>query len=911
MLQNVFSKVFGSANERLIKKYGKHVQRINALEESISSLSDEDLKARTSWLKERLKKGETLDDILPDAFATVREAGKRVLGQRHYDVQLIGGLVLHKGMIAEMRTGEGKTLVATLPVYLNALSGEGVHVVTINDYLAKRDSEWMGKIYRYLGLSVGCIIHGLSDDERRENYACDITYGTNHELGFDYLRDNMKFRFDEMVQRPFNYAIVDEVDSILIDEARTPLIISGSAENSSELYRKVDKLIPLLREGDYEKDEKQRNVMLTEAGVEEVERLALEAGLLKGQSLYDIQNVNIVHHINCALKAHVLFKRDVDYIVKNDDVIIIDEFTGRMMEGRRFSDGIHQAIEAKENADIQNENQTLASITYQNFFRLYKKLSGMTGTGMTEAAEFDDIYKLRVVDIPTNVSVKRKDYEDEVYLTAKEKFDAVVETIKMCHEKKQPILVGTASIEMSEKVSELLKKAKIPHKVLNARHHEQEANIILQAGQPGAITVATNMAGRGTDIKLGGNPEFDIEEAEKISDDAQRKAALEDIKKHHKEAEDFVKSVGGLYVLGTERHESRRIDNQLRGRAGRQGDVGESKFFISLQDDLMRIFGSERLDAMLRRFGAKEGEVIAHKWITKSIERAQQKVEARNFDMRKHLLKYDDVMNDQRKIIYEQRRYLMKADDVRDMVCEIRDDVVNHIVKAHIPENSLLDQWDIEGLRQTYYRVFGIDLNIDQWMNEANISGTLIRQRLSDEAKKIYEEKIDQYGESVFKTAQKTLLLRFLDQVWKDHLLTLDHLREGINLRAYAQSNPLNEYKREAFILFQEMLENLKEQITTSLAHFEVDIPDADLLARLLTPEINFNAFEQSDGSEEYENDEQETSLTRSQRRAQERQAIRNKNRGDENSENWGYVRRNDPCPCGSGNRYKECHGKV
>lgn len=905
MIQNIIGKLFGSSNDRLVKSFKKQIDHINSLEDSVSKLSDEDLKKRTNWLRERLKSGETLDQILPDAFATVREASKRTLGQRHYDVQIIGGIVLHKGMIAEMRTGEGKTLVSTLPVYLNALKGEGVHLVTINDYLAKRDSQWMGSIYRFLGLSVGCITHGISDEERKENYACDVTYATNHELGFDYLRDNMKFRFNEMVQRKFNYAIVDEVDSILIDEARTPLIISGSAEDSSELYQKTDKLISKLIDSDFEIDEKQKNVLLTEDGVENIEKIATEAGLLNGKTLYDIQNVSIVHHINCALKANKIFKKDVDYIVKDNEVVIIDEFTGRMMDGRRFSDGIHQAIEAKEGVEIQNENQTLASVTYQNFFRLYEKLSGMTGTGMTEAEEFDEIYKLQVVDIPTNLPVKRKDFEDEIYLTSQEKYDAVVKDIAEHHKKRQPILVGTASIESSELVSKILKKAGIKHKVLNARHHEQEASIILQAGKPGAVTVATNMAGRGTDIKLGGNLDEDLKLHEGSDENF-----INELKNNHKKDEEFVKSVGGLYVLGTERHESRRIDNQLRGRSGRQGDVGESKFYISLEDDLMRIFGSERLDSMLRKFGAKEGEAITHKWITKSIERAQQKVEARNFDIRKHLLKYDDVMNDQRKIIYEQRRHLIQESDVSEMIEEIRDDVVDLTVKNFIPENSLLDQWDIIGLQQEFNRIFSENIDIKSWVDESGINESLISQRLSEKAKEIFDNKKTKHGDELFKTAQKTLLLRFLDQVWKEHLLTLDHLREGINLRAYAQGNPLNEYKREAFILFQDMLESLKEQIITALSHFEVDISDPELLSQLLTPEIDFDSYDESDGNEEEDMEEDmDTSLTRSQRRAKERQLKRNKNNGS--NDDWGYVRRNDTCPCGSGKRYKECHGKI
>ncbi|HLD95546.1 MAG TPA: preprotein translocase subunit SecA, partial [Alphaproteobacteria bacterium] len=769
MIQSVLKKLFGSANERVIKKYKKRVQEISLIEPQLVGLSDEELSLRTPWLKSRLENGETLDDILVDAFATVREAAKRVFSQRHYDVQLIGGMVLHDGKIAEMRTGEGKTLVATLPVYLNALLGKGVHLVTINDYLAKRDSEWMGRVYRFLGLSVGCIVHGLTDRQRQENYSCDVTYGTNHEFGFDYLRDNMKFRLSDMVQRPFNYAIVDEVDSILVDEARTPLIISGSAEDSSELYQKINEFIPLLTDEDVEKDEKQKNVMLTEQGVEKIESLVIQAGLLKGESLYDVQNVSIVHHVNCALKAHKMFTRDVDYMVKDDKVMIIDEFTGRIMEGRRYSEGLHQALEAKEHVKIENENQTLASITYQNFFRLYPKLSGMTGTGATEATEFDEIYKLQVVEIPTNVPVQRIDHDDEVYLTEKDKFAAMIKEIKAAYEKKQPVLVGTASIEKSEVVSKLLTKEGIKHQVLNAKYHEQESYIVALAGRLGGITVATNMAGRGTDIKLGGNAELQIElELKDIPEGEERLKKEAEIKAQVVKDEQTVKELGGLYVIGTERHESRRIDNQLRGRSGRQGDPGVSKFFISLQDDLMRIFGSERLDSMLRRFGVQEGEVISHKMISKSLARAQQKVEARNFDIRKHLLKYDDVMNDQRKIIYEQRRFVMECDTLSPMMNDMREDVIDRLISIHIPTNSLIDEWDMQGLHMEAKRIFNLDLPFGDWVKEDTISEHAIKDRLLQATQEEALKKKQDFGEEMMASAEKTLLLRLLDQSWKD-----------------------------------------------------------------------------------------------------------------------------------------------
>jgi preprotein translocase subunit SecA len=910
MLNSLLKKIFGSANDRIIKKHLRTVEKINQLEPTIASLSDQDLRAQTEKFRSRIAQGETLDDLAIEAFATVREAAKRALGLRPFDVQMVGGLVLHSGTIAEMKTGEGKTLVATLPVYLNALSGKGVHVITVNDYLAQRDANWMGKVYQFLGLSVGCIVHGLTDEQRREAYNADITYGTNHEFGFDYLRDNMKFRLSDMVQRPFNYVIVDEVDSILIDEARTPLIISGSAEDSSELYIKVNKLIPQLRAEHYEKDEKQRTVNLTEAGVELIEELLRKTGLIKSETLYDIQNISLVHHVNQALRAHVLFTRDVDYIVKDNKVIIIDEFTGRMMEGRRYSEGLHQALEAKENAHIEMENQTLASITYQNFFRLYPKLAGMTGTAMTEASEFEEIYKLRVVEIPTNVLVKRIDHDDEVYLTAQEKYKAVIDVIKECQKRQQPVLVGTTSIEKSELLSDLLKNEGIKHNVLNARYHEQEAVIIADAGYPGAVTLATNMAGRGTDIKLGGNLEARLtKELENIEDPKERQKVTERITQEIKENEEKVKASGGLYVIGTERHESRRIDNQLRGRSGRQGDPGASKFFISLQDDLMRIFGSDRLDNMLRRLGVKEGEAISHAWISKALERAQQKVEARNFDIRKHLLRYDDVMNDQRKIIYEQRRELMRAEDISEMVQEMRADLIEHVIRRHIPENSLAEMWDMEGLQQECHRLFSIDLPTTHWAEEDGISESDITKRIKDALEAKMQEKENRYGTSIMRSVEKSLLLRVLDQSWKDHLLVLDHLRQGINLRAYAQSNPLNEYKREAFTLFQEMLEKIREETTSILCHFEIDVPQNVSLDTMLAPEIDFDSLEEQTPSWDSD-DTEETQDTAETKKAPKRR--RKTAEPDPNDpETWGRIQRNATCPCGSGKKYKHCHGVI
>ena len=911
MLQNVLKRLFGSANEREIKKLAPLVKRINAYEPELEALTDAQLREKTFEFRGRLEGGETLDAILPEAFAVVREASKRVLGMRHFDVQLMGGMILHKGMVAEMMTGEGKTLVATLPSYLNALTQKGVHVVTVNDYLAKRDAEWMGRIHRFLGLEVGCIVHDLTDMERRAAYACDITSGTNNELGFDYLRDNMKFRREDMVQRDFNYAIVDEVDSILIDEARTPLIISGPAEDSSELYKVINTVIPQLAAEHYEKDEKSRSVTLTELGSEKIEELLATMGLIKGKSLYEPQNVSLVHHVNQALRAHVLFSRDVDYIVKDDKIVIIDEFTGRMMEGRRYSEGLHQALEAKEGVTVQMENQTLASITFQNYFRLYNKLSGMTGTAMTEASELADIYKLEVVNVPTNVPLARIDQDDEVYRTAREKYDAIIKLIEECRARQQPVLVGTTSIEKSELAARLLTEAGIPHQVLNARYHEQEAKIIAQAGAPGAVTVATNMAGRGTDIKLGGNVDALLEDALHGVEDPAKRAEIEaKIREEVKAAERLVKEAGGLFVLGTERHESRRIDNQLRGRSGRQGDPGRSRFFLSLEDDLMRIFGSERLDSMLQKLGLEEGEAIVHKWINKALERAQQKVEARNYDVRKHLLKYDDVMNDQRKVIYGQRRELMDTDDASEDVLAMQEDVVETLVARCIPQGTYADQWDVDTLHEEALRVLNLDLPISKWAEEEGIAEGEIQERLMDALSKKMEGKERNYGAHVMRAAEKSILLRVLDQAWKEHLLALDHLRQGINLRAYAQRDPLNEYKHEAFLQFQEMLGRVREMVVTALSHLQFEEPSGPSAFEDSYEDVAFdeeNLVLQSDAATLLPAQEGEEEVVY--------QKPDPKHKEHFNVSVGGPIAppasRNAMCPCGSGKRFKQCHGKI
>ncbi|MCA0371145.1 MAG: preprotein translocase subunit SecA [Proteobacteria bacterium] len=911
MFENVLKRLFGSANEREIKKLAPLVKRVNSYEPTFEALTDAELREKTFEFKNRLSDGQTLDDILPEAFAVVREASKRVLGMRHFDVQLMGGMILHKGMVAEMMTGEGKTLVATLPSYLNALTGKGVHVVTVNDYLAKRDADWMGRIHRFLGLEVGCIVHELTDMERRHAYACDITYGTNNELGFDYLRDNMKFRRQDMVQRDFNYAIVDEVDSILIDEARTPLIISGPAEDSSELYKIINTVIPHLTTEHYEKDEKSRAVTLTEAGSEKIEELLSTMGLIKGKSLYEPQNVSLVHHVNQALRAHVVFTRDVDYIVKDDKIVIIDEFTGRMMEGRRYSEGQHQALEAKEGVTVQMENQTLASITFQNYFRLYVKLSGMTGTAMTEASELGDIYKLEVVNVPTNVPLARIDQDDEVYRTAREKYEAIIKLIQECRERQQPVLVGTTSIEKSELASRLLTQAGIPHQVLNARYHEQEAKIISQAGAPGAVTVATNMAGRGTDIKLGGNVDALLEETlQGVEDEAKRTEIEAKIRAQVKEAERLVKESGGLFVLGTERHESRRIDNQLRGRSGRQGDPGRSRFFLSLEDDLMRIFGSERLDSMLQKLGLEEGEAIVHKWINKALERAQQKVEARNYDIRKHLLKYDDVMNDQRKVIYGQRRELMDTEDASEEVLAMQEDVVENLVGRCIPDGAYADQWDTSTLHEEALRVLNLDLPVAKWAEEEGIAEGEIQDRLMDALSKKMEGKERNYGAHVMRAAEKSILLRVLDQAWKEHLLALDHLRQGINLRAYAQRDPLNEYKHEAFLQFQEMLGRVREMVVTALSHLQFE---ESATPASFEDDYEDVAFEESAITLQGGEDAAPATAPAIENVPTQKPASGPKEHFSVSV--GGAVAppasRNALCPCGSGRRYKQCHGKI
>lgn len=887
MLGKIARKIFGSANDRFVKKLYKIVNQINALEPNFIKLSDEELKAKTDEYRNRLKNGETLDDILPEAFATVREASKRVMGQRHYDVQLIGGIVLHKGMIAEMKTGEGKTLVATLAAYLNALEGKGVHVVTVNDYLAKRDAEWMGKIYRFLGLSVDYIIHGKNDNERRMAYNSDIVYATNNELGFDYLRDNMKFSLYERVQRDFNFAIVDEVDSILIDEARTPLIISGEAEDSSATYISVSNLMSQLVPEDYEKDEKQKNVTLTEAGMEHVEKLLREAGLIKDGSLYDIGNVGLVQHVNNALRAHKMFQKDVDYIVKDGKVVIVDEFTGRIMEGRRFSDGLHQALEAKEGVKIQSENQTLASITFQNYFRLYPKLSGMTGTAMTEETEFCDIYNLVCVEIPTNKPVQRQDLHDEIYRTEGEKYRAIINTILDCHHRGQPVLVGTTSVEKSEIVANLLHKAApdLHFEVLNARYHEREAAIVAQAGVSGAVTIATNMAGRGTDIQLGGNPEMKLQEMIKGDETPEQIAELKQkIETEVAADKEKVLAAGGLYILGTERHESRRIDNQLRGRAGRQGDPGTSKFFLSMQDDLMRIFGSEKMSNVLQRLGLPEGEALVHPWISKALEKAQQKVEERNFDIRKNLLKYDNVMNEQRKIIYEQRREIMESEDLSDTIKNMRDEYLSGIIDAHVPYGTGASEWDKESLKQDLSVATGFVLPITNWCNEPELDSEGLKEKILQEVDSRMTEREASLPADAVKMVQKSIFLQVLDQLWKDHIATLDLMRHTIVLRAYGQKDPLNEYKKEAFNMFSRMLDILKQRVTVVICHTVIQTDSQEQMQKAMDKEQNRPMSAVHEGDEPLK--PMDPSL-------------------------FVGVSRNDPCPCGSGKKFKHCHGRI
>ncbi len=912
MLISLAAKIFGSSNERILKTLRKHVAPINALEPRFEIMTDTQLRSMTEEFRQRLANGESLDSMIHEAFAVVREAAKRTLKQRHYDVQLIGGLTLHNGKIAEMKTGEGKTLVATLAVYLNALSGKGVHVVTVNDYLAQRDSEWMGQVYRFLGMSVGCIINNMNDADRRVAYGSDVTYGTNNEFGFDYLRDNMKYSLAQMVQRPFNFAIIDEVDSVLVDEARTPLIISGPSDLSTELYTAVDKIIPHLTDEDYEREEKHKTIALTEAGQEHVDRLLREHGLLEDGNMYDIQNIGLVHHAHQALRAHKLFNRDTDYIIKDGKVILIDEFTGRMMDGRRLSEGLHQAIEAKEGVKVQTENQTLASITFQNYFRLYPKLAGMTGTALTEAAEFQEIYNLGVIEIPTHVPVARIDYNDKIYKSLREKEDAIIELIKDCQERQQPILVGTVSIEKSEKLSDRLKKLKITHNVLNARYHEQEAYIISQAGRPGAVTIATNMAGRGTDIQLGGNADMMIRhDIDPAMPEEQKEAAIKNIREQVQKDKDIVKAAGGLYVVGTERHESRRIDNQLRGRSGRQGDAGASVFFLSVEDDLMRIFAGDKLESLLgsQRIGLAEGEALEHPLISKLLERAQGKVEAMHFEVRKNLLKYDNVMNDQRKVIYEQRREIMEVESLHDFTKDMRAQVIEDTVRAAIPEGAYAEQWNTQELHTETQRLLALDVPVAEWAKEEGIAEAEIIERLMDASDRKMSAKMANIGADAWNRVEKSIVLQSMDQLWKEHLLNLDHLRQGINLRAFGQRDPLNEYKTEAFAMFEIMLNMMRENIVSTLSMVEVSTDSDDALNRL-----------QQQATAKLKETRQDPAMmglaqamqqTENTPPAEKQKPLRNARPDKRNPNTWTTVARNAPCPCGSGKKYKHCHGAA
>ncbi len=912
MFGGLAKSLFGSSNDRYVKSLNPILAKIASFEPSLVAMSDEALSAQTVRFRERLANGEKLDDLLPEAFATVREAAKRVLGQRHYDVQMVGGIVLHRGEIAEMRTGEGKTLVATLATYLNALPGDGVHVVTVNDYLAARDAEWMGQVYTYLGMTIGVIVPNLTDEERRAAYAADITYGTNNEFGFDYLRDNMKYERSSMVQRRFNFAVVDEVDSVLIDEARTPLIISGPTDDKSELYIQVDAVVKQLVPGDYDKDEKQKTIILTEDGTEKVERMLEAAGLLEGQNLYDFENTQVVHHLNQALRAIVMFKSDIDYIVKDGKVIIIDEFTGRMMDGRRWSDGLHQAVEAKEGVQIEPENQTMASITFQNYFRMYPKIGGMTGTAATEAAEFYDIYKINVVSIPTNVPVQRVDEEDEFYKDTKDKFAAIAKKIKHHADLGQPVLVGTVSIEKSELLSEFLVGEAVEHKVLNARFHEMEAHIVAQAGRKSAVTIATNMAGRGTDIKLGGNLEFRMldehpELVEGTPEYATEAARIEIEIEAEKKA---VLAAGGLFVLGTERHESRRIDNQLRGRSGRQGDPGLSRFYLSLDDDLLRIFGPDTLFAKMMRNNIEDGEAIGSKWLSKAIETAQKKVEARNYDIRKQVVEYDDVMNEQRKVIYEQRADIMDADTVGDVVVDMRAETVNVIVGDACPPNSYPEQWDIEGMKARLSEVLNLEPQIEAWLLEEAIDPEIVEERIRAMADEAIAVKSADLDAETWTSVEKSILLQNLDHHWKEHLATLDALRQVVHLRAYAQKTPINEYKQEAFSLFQRMLETIREDVTKTIAHaqFQMQAPvGLPELPDFIT--THFDPFTGEDNSNDI--DAGTTGHITSQLPPMQIPQPQQADIGEDPA-NWeGVVSRNAPCPCGSGRKYKQCHGAV
>jgi preprotein translocase subunit SecA len=902
--------IFGSANDRYVRSLGKYVDSVNALEPQFEALSDDELRNQTEVFKQRLANGEKLDALLPEAFATVREAAKRTLGQRHYDVQLIGGITLHRGEIAEMKTGEGKTLVATLAVYLNALTGKGVHVVTVNDYLASRDADWMGQIYNFLGMSVGVIIPNLTDEQRRAAYAADITYGTNNEFGFDYLRDNMKYTREQMVQRPFHFAIVDEVDSILIDEARTPLIISGPTEDKSELYVSVDQIVKTFTEDDYEKDEKQRSVVLTEDGTEKAERMLEEQGLIEGRNLYDIVNTQVVHHLNQALKANVMFKKDTDYIVKDGKVVIIDEFTGRMMEGRRWSDGLHQAVEAKEGVHIEPENQTLASITFQNYFRMYPKLSGMTGTAMTEAPEFFDIYKMNVVAIPTNVPVRRIDEDDEFYKNITDKFTAIARKIKEKQQIGQPVLVGTVSIEKSEMLSEYLNREGIEHSVLNARFHEQEAHIVAQAGGLGAVTIATNMAGRGTDIQLGGNVDFRIEdELAEMPEGPERDSAIERIRREVAEAKQKVIEAGGLFVLGTERHESRRVDNQLRGRSGRQGDPGLSKFYLSLDDDLLRIFGPQTMFARLMNKNLEDGEAIVSPWISKAIETAQKKVEARNYDIRKQVVEFDDVMNDQRKVVYEQRADIMDSESVSDVIADMRADTAAAIVMVHCPPGSYPEQWDVAGLKESMDSVFGLQPPVEEWLEEEAVEQEIIIERLQKLADEHMEEKLKEVDPERWNEVEKQILIQTLDQHWKDHLATLDALRQVIHLRSYAQKKPIDEYKQEAFLLFERLLVLIREEVTRVLMRVNVQIEPAPPPP---LPDFITQHIDPFSGEDDTADIDAATGaiLSNLPPMAIPRPDMPGGRQGGVEIDTKP-VSRNAPCPCGSGKKYKHCHGQL
>ena len=878
------AKIFGSSNEKAIKAVSSIVTKINGYEDQIKKLSDQNLADKTAEFKNRIKNGETLDQLLPEAFAVVREASIRTIGQRPFDVQLIGGIFLHKGNIAEMKTGEGKTLTAVMPVYLNALLERGVHIVTVNDYLAKRDASWMGEIYNFLNLKVAAIYPDMDDNLKKEAYLSDVTYATNNELGFDYLRDNMKSTLEDVFQRKPYFAIVDEVDSILIDEARTPLIISGPTEDRSHLYSNIDKLIPDLNEEYFELEEKTRTVNLTDPGIEHLEIILRKNKLMdEQQSLYDPESTSLVHHINQALLAHKMFNKNKDYIVRNNEIVLIDEFTGRMMSGRRLSNGLHQAIEAKENVSIQSENVTFASVTFQNYFRLYEKLAGMTGTALTEAEEFSEIYNLGVIEIPTNKQVIRVDEDDQVFRTSKEKYSAVVGQIKKAHKKNQPVLVGTTSIEKSELLSNMLKKEHIKHQVLNARYHEQEAFIIANAGIPGAVTIATNMAGRGTDIQLGGNVDMIFKQRqEKSKEDINilKKKISEEVEK----SKGIVKDAGGLFVLATERHESRRIDNQLRGRSGRQGDPGKTSFYLSLEDDLMRIFGSDKLDSMLKRLGMKDGESIAHPWVNKALERAQGKVEARNFDIRKNLLKYDDVMNLQRKSIFSQRREIMESDNVSETIIEMREKVIDNLVWENIREDSDPSQWDIDLLKDKIKDKFGLNLPLDNWVEEENFAGEELQDRINSETTRLFEEKKNRYGLEIIQTIEKQVLLQTIDKSWREHLLKLEHLRSVIGFRGYAQRDPLNEYKSEAYELFEVLLQTINEDVTKFMAFFQ--LVDSSKIQN-----ENSNA-ENAEFSYNKKNEYNE------------------KNPQNTVTANWGKVGRNSPCPCGSGKKFKNCHGR-